>query len=570
MVTKVAPTAYPSDAYDVVGRFVISTAEKTYDLDGSRVGEGKHTWRLILEGIDESQTAMHVACSFPEQSCLFEHCFLMGGISVNVFDSTTREVRRVTVSANSLIKRFRLERFIHWQAVVDNVSRVYEQCLLFHRHYPDIRRLASHYAFSMSQMSRVISNLSERQIARNEEKVLSVMKGLCLVWLQRTDGRLKLSFQKDLIGRGAFCRVYNLCAMSTYEDVAAEKKVIKVPIMDYGEDYVHRSVKSLNREHEILKDLRGIAGVISPTEKYVSHADIFIFITKQYGCSLKMIIKGGGMCRGDPLRLACRLSCAVAGIHSRSIFHRDIKPGNIFFDDEWDVYLGDFGGACRLKDIYEAIDELPRDTEGFLGKVDDYVFDVLGTYSCRYFHGMRDPDVVAPVSDFHFFRKSILENNRLEIVELYAKRDVYAMVLTILQAALGRSFFKGDYPLERFDGMILFLRRDIAHLEEVLQVVSDERYHVDIPGLSRECLDSYRQGIKDLKSSLVYGEDITGVVKEFLEGGSEAQIYVSHYGRDRLRERGFTNFQIEMLLRGVDADPRNRPTAEEFSHALSV
>ena len=52
----------------------------------------------------------------------------------------------------------------------------------------------------------------------------------------------------------------------------------------------------------------------------------------------------------EALRLIEELSAPLGYLHERGLVHRDVKPGNVFFDREDRAVLGDFGLARRISD----------------------------------------------------------------------------------------------------------------------------------------------------------------------------------------------------------------------------
>jgi hypothetical protein len=72
------------------------------------------------------------------------------------------------------------------------------------------------------------------------------------------------------------------------------------------------------------------------------------YITMQWikgGTLADRISERGALPVPEVLSLATKLSSALAAAHSRSVLHRDIKPGNILMDDDGEPYLADFGLA---------------------------------------------------------------------------------------------------------------------------------------------------------------------------------------------------------------------------------
>lgn len=75
------------------------------------------------------------------------------------------------------------------------------------------------------------------------------------------------------------------------------------------------------------------------------------------GGSLKSLLAGRdrGLDLDEALAIAIRVADALAETHTRGIFHRDVKPGNVLVDAGGRAKLGDFGLACPLGD--ESISE---------------------------------------------------------------------------------------------------------------------------------------------------------------------------------------------------------------------
>lgn len=66
-----------------------------------------------------------------------------------------------------------------------------------------------------------------------------------------------------------------------------------------------------------------------------------------------------------------QVAAALDHVHAAGVVHRDVKPGNVFFNSGWRAYLGDFGIAKSTLDLPVGADEQPlTDTNMTIGTPD--------------------------------------------------------------------------------------------------------------------------------------------------------------------------------------------------------
>jgi serine/threonine protein kinase len=101
---------------------------------------------------------------------------------------------------------------------------------------------------------------------------------------------------------------------------------------------------------------------------------------------------------------------ALDYVHSQGVVHRDVKPGNIFFDAFWGAYLGDFGIA-KIVEESDAFDKEHTLTATHMG---------IGT-----------PDYMAPEQ---FTPKAVIDG----------RADQYALGVIVYEMLAGKRPFVGD------------------------------------------------------------------------------------------------------------------------------
>ncbi len=82
------------------------------------------------------------------------------------------------------------------------------------------------------------------------------------------------------------------------------------------------------------------------------HEDSFYYVMDYLpGGSVRQRVKREGpQAPGAALQLIEQVGDALGHLHRHGLVHRDVKPGNIYYDDRGDMVLGDFGLARRLSD----------------------------------------------------------------------------------------------------------------------------------------------------------------------------------------------------------------------------
>lgn len=173
---------------------------------------------------------------------------------------------------------------------------------------------------------------------------------------------------QDLLGRGTYGAVYKAVKKTrTGKNVYCAVKYMSVPgrsgdVLSLREEgYDEASLSELYRsvvrdymnEVRVMRALKGAPNIVRIEDARVLEKKTDfrweILIRMELLTSLSGILEKGNYSRGDVIRLGLDMAQALADCRKLDIIHRDIKPGNIFIDQNGTYKLGDFGTARNLE-----------------------------------------------------------------------------------------------------------------------------------------------------------------------------------------------------------------------------
>lgn len=173
----------------------------------------------------------------------------------------------------------------------------------------------------------------------------------------------------ELLGEGSYGRVYKMVKvdldreyfsavkhLSLPKDSSEEKNLFSEGMVtdhDTLKKYYDDVLENLRSEIDFSYKLKGHTNIVSYEDHFIcpksSGVGYDIFIKMELLTSLEDLIRQGGLNVWDAVKLGEDICRALTVVRREKIIHRDIKPGNIFINNNGDYKLGDFG-VSRLMD----------------------------------------------------------------------------------------------------------------------------------------------------------------------------------------------------------------------------
>ena len=144
----------------------------------------------------------------------------------------------------------------------------------------------------------------------------------------------------DLIGEGAFGKIYRAQRKSTYQIVAI-MKIGKKKKQD-------KEIKSLRLEIDILKKIFD-ENVIQLLDSFETNSEFCLVTELAQGQLYEILEEDKKLPESEIKFIARQLVAGLFYLHSNNIIHRDIKPQNILISANGIIKICDFGFARAIE-----------------------------------------------------------------------------------------------------------------------------------------------------------------------------------------------------------------------------
>ena len=142
---------------------------------------------------------------------------------------------------------------------------------------------------------------------------------------------------KDVLGTGGMAAVYRAYDRRSERDVAL--KILKHELLNdlqVRERFEHETRIIARLEHAAIVPVHDVGR---------DQEQLFFVMRYMTGGSLVERIQQRSLSLDEIAHILQRVAAALDYAHNRGIIHRDVKPGNILFDEEDNAYISDFGIA---------------------------------------------------------------------------------------------------------------------------------------------------------------------------------------------------------------------------------
>jgi len=276
--------------------------------------------------------------------------------------------------------------------------------------------------------------------------------------MAQTIGRYEI---QDELGQGGMAAVY--LALDPYI-----KRQVAVKVMAYQLSNDPMAFSYFQREAEVIAALEHEC--IVPIFDFGQHGDqLFLVMRYMTGGTLEQTMRNGRLRSRDIASLYDRIAQAMDAAHARGIIHRDVKPGNILFDDRGKAFVADFGLA-----------KWPEQTTGMSNAL------FVGT-----------PEYMSP------------EQARMEALD--GRSDIYALGVMLFELLTGQVPFDKGYPMGT---AVAHVNDAIPDMVQIDPDIKPEWVAIVHKAMAKKPDDRYQtaaelaQDVKDLASGRLFWRDL--------------------------------------------------------------